>query len=291
MSKKRKIEEVDPFSNFYPTLNGRALYFEPNKPQCKKHNGTFYHIDYKNFGEEDPCLAKKENNLYFEDGDIESAPDGVYTWIVVLKTKMQTPKIVACRVLTTIEVGTKHANLLDYFAMKNNLTVDDPFDNYLEIDDYRVLGAGEFIKADKNVKFNLLSGTYMEGRLTKEERIQKVTNEMKFVFETLTQLTISVETESTTTYITEENIKLKKEDLLILLKCGAEIRKFKTKDDCKDYDDDSNTVNKGELITEDSLQHWVGGYLEIMKHKRNRQTKRRKRAKRNSKSRRNKSSR
>ena len=309
---KTPVDEPIDFSDFRPTLSyNKTYYFKPSNPQCKKHNGTFYHIDYKNFGEEDPCLAKKENNLYFEDGDIESAPDGVYTWIVVFikeGKKKRTPQIIACRVLTTSEVGTKHANLLDYYQAKNKLEIKDWSDwtrIYFEIKDHSVLGAGEFIKNDKNLKFNLLSGSYMRDKLTNFDgttnfdRITRVKNDMVRVFETLTKLTISVEETEIGTYITEENIKLKKEDLLILLKCGAKIRKFETYELCDSFDpnyrDDDfdlmDNVPKFEELTEESLRNLEGGHLELVKHKLNRQTKRRKREKRNSKSRRNKSSR
>lgn len=315
MSKKRPISEVvqeitpgkkpKDFSSFKPLLTrNRAIYFKPDNPQCKEYSGTFYHINYNKFNEEKSCLTDLQNKFYFENEQISSAPNGVYTWVVLLKHNRSTPKIIACRILSTHEIGTKHANLLDYFRMKlENPDVEDHTTeegaDYMEIMDHAVLGAGEFIKDGETIKFNLFSGTYMREKIKNETMLKKVQDDMETVFKTFTGLTIVQDTTNSGTYITEDNIKLKKEDLLILLKCGAKIRKFETLEKCLIFDsmygvpqfESMNGVPKFENVTEESLQNWIGGNLELVKHKRNRQTKRRKRAKRISKSRRNKSSR
>lgn len=78
---------------------------------------------------------------------VADAPDGPYTWI--MKRGGGQLKLVAARVRTEQELGTLHNNL-DYFSGIGDIEA-----------------AGEFLKAGKEVLYNLQSGSYMSRRFPK----------------------------------------------------------------------------------------------------------------------------
>ena len=86
-----------------------------------------------------------------QDEAVVAAPDGPYTWI--MKRGGGRLKLVAARARTEQELGTLHNNL-DYFSGIGDIEA-----------------AGEFLKAGKEVLYNLQSGTYMGRRFPKRNSV------------------------------------------------------------------------------------------------------------------------
>lgn len=103
-----------------------------------------YRLSEKPEKSKDAVIAHFRGKI-MEDAAIAEGPDGPYTWVVTYPG----PHLYAARVRTEQELGTLHANL---FAYSGGTEVGI---------------AGEFLKAGKEVLYNLQSGTYMARKFPK----------------------------------------------------------------------------------------------------------------------------
>lgn len=308
MSKRSIEEEVSQnkkFKHAFPKNFEFSINYHPSAPktiihQCRDYLGKYYHINIDKFVEIE-CLWEKMP-LYFND-EINTAPDGVYTWVLILSESYAdegVPSILAYRVLTTHEIGTKHADILARIRSQVN---EGDYDNEELgdediIEEVKLLGSGEFIKRGNNLQINFISGTYMLRHFTSQnmspneikQMISKLARETKVAFNYLTNLNVTEEINAST-YITETNIRLNANDLSLLLSCGAQIRKFNNKNDClafkeyikeelenKNYDDievPKEFIGKFEEENEESVK-LIGGYLQFIRENTMKKTKRRK---------------
>jgi len=230
-----------------------TLQYTPTAPitkihQCREYKGKYYHINFdKTLYTESRCLW--QNMPLYVNNELNTAPDGVYTWALVLQASdeddtKQVPTIYAYRVLTAHEVGTKHA---DIFARLRNEMGEGDYDIYGDdegnlISGIDFLGSGEFMKTGNNLRVNFISGTYMlmyfqENNIEGESRkqiIRELAQLIKDVLEDYTNLNVTTEIDGNT-FITDSNIQLNANDLTVLLNCGAQIRRFDKLEDCRDF--------------------------------------------------------
>jgi len=81
--------------------------------------------------------------IYNNDTLLSEGKDGVYTWIIYGNNE-QNLKFACIQVLSPFEIGTGHRSLLHNSRVKAD----------------RIYGAGELMKKDKEITYNLNSGTY-----------------------------------------------------------------------------------------------------------------------------------
>ena len=185
--------------------------------QCAKIGNYYYHFIMSD--KKQRCLQEKipvVRNL-----ELLEASDGVYTWFV-FTNRQGKPQFVAKKALTIQEISTKHGHILG-----------DIFD---ELDTYHL--AGEFLKKGNDIEINFLSGTYMWDKFREKEpddvnRIHK--DAIKFLNTSFGERLVFTNQDPATTLITKDNIVYTRENIKLLLECGANIRRFDTRGVCNKY--------------------------------------------------------
>ena len=195
-----------------------------------------------------------------EDNEVEN---GVYTW-VILSLNNDEPRMYLKKTLSSYEFGTKHQEILYHITCKNS-----------QCEKYKLYYAGELLKDDNTIKFNLESGTYMKDKLNPKKKtlgtikMSKI-NAGDMINERLNKsgkLTIE---EVDETFITHEKIPLTLNDLQLYSFFGAKIYKFDNPNNCATFTKRGNAIPLHELGGEliDISPHKTGGKRSRRKMKR-----------------------
>jgi len=203
---------------------------------CIKIDGKYFAVDIKDKEE-----IIYQNIRIYKNNHIKDIENGVYTWILTQSLsesgKCDGPfNLYFNKVLTPIEVGTLHSNLIS--------RIDD-------ICSIRL--AGEFKKTDNKFEYNFLSGTYMAGNIS-DEYIDEI--KVAFVDYVGNHLSTGIINKFTysnlSTLITEENFGLSLiiSDLKFLYDLGIRIVYFENAKDCRQYDNYSLELVKYEMKLE-----------------------------------------
>jgi hypothetical protein len=186
--------------------------------QCTKIGDFFYHFDMSHKNRK--CLMEKIpiiRNL-----EVTEASDGVYTWLIFTDKKGK-PQFVSKKVMTIQEISTKHSHII--------LDILD------EIDTIHL--AGEFIKSGNNVTINFLSGTYMVNlfeNIIPQDIIEIHNEAVTFLNSAFERRLVFTNQNKEETLITQQNVVYTRENIDVLLGCGAIIKRFDTRKLCNKYD-------------------------------------------------------
>lgn len=203
-----------------------------NNFSCISNNisGNHYEINHRYINYE---------NLYSKlplySDNLHELNDGIYLWML-LTCDNDTPKMYIIQCHNINELGTKHSNIvhrLHTFHNKKNI-----FMHY----------AGELKKNINTIEMNFSSGSYMKEVFEENERMNEVSiltynyrlnyiNDLfKFLnIEKYKNLKIMFMKNDFETYITKENLPLKKEHLNLYKECNCEINMFYSTTECKQY--------------------------------------------------------
>jgi hypothetical protein len=209
--------------------------------QCSKIGNYYYHFIMSE--EQQRCLLEKIPVI--RNFELLEASDGVYTWFV-FRNKQGKPQFVAKKVLTIQEITTKHGQILG-----------NVFD---ELDSVHL--AGEFIKKGNNIEINFLSGTYMRDHFRRKEetepgaagRIHK--DAIAFLNRSFRHRLVFTNQDPAITLITNKNILYTRENIKLLLECGASIRRFDTRGFCNKYDRRVSILRTAEVQHDNAINIW-----------------------------------
>lgn len=204
------------FNNHMDTIDTSSLSTAIEK-QCAKIGNKFYHFEMSD--EKQQCLREKIPLVW--NNDIIKTSDGVYTWFIFTDKKGKS-HFVAKKALTIQEISTKHSNI-----------ISDILDN-LETIHY----AGEFNKRCNSIDINFLSGTYMAAsfeNLSATDVIDTKNEAVTFLNKKFEGLLVFTDQDKADTFITAKNIIYTRENIELLLDCGAIIKQFETGMLCRKY--------------------------------------------------------
>lgn len=193
-------------------------------------SGTHYEIIHRYINYE---KLYSKLPLYYD--NLDELNDGIYVWML-LTCDNDLPKMYIIKCQNINELGTKHSNIihrLHIFYNKSNI-----FMHY----------AGELKKSNNVIKMNFSSGSYMRTIFEDNERMNMIllvgydyrTNYINEMLKYLNKkkykkLKISFEKNDNETFITKENLPLKKEHLKLYKECNCEILTFHSIIECKQY--------------------------------------------------------
>ena len=193
-------------------------------------SGTHYEINHRYINYE-----KLYSKLPLYGDNLDELNDGIYVWML-LTCDDELPKMYIIQCQNINELGTKHSNIvhrLHTFCNKSNI-----FMHY----------AGELKKSNNTIQMNFSSGSYMRDIfennnrtnliLIKEYdyRLIYINDLLKFLnIEKYNKLKIVFTEYDNETFITKENLPLKKEHLNLYKECNCEILIFYSVTECKQY--------------------------------------------------------
>jgi hypothetical protein len=192
-------------------------------------SGSYYEIDHKYINYE---TLYTKLPLYTED-NIDELNDGIYIWMLLTCNNNEAKMyIIQCQNIN--ELGTKHSNIIQRLFLFHNK--QQIFMHY----------AGEMKKENDEIELNFISGSYMREIFEDNEitNLTKIFEEdyrsyyVKEIIEYLyskTKNKIKFTNDDKNTFLTKENIPLKKEHLNLYKECNCEIRKFYNITECKQY--------------------------------------------------------
>ncbi len=171
--------------------------------------------------------------LYYD--NLDELSDGIYLWML-LTCDDELPKMYIIQCQNINEIGTKHSNIvhrLHTFCNKRRI-----FMHY----------AGELKKNNNTIQMNFSSGSYMREVFEDNERLNMISiigydYRLNYIRDILNFLNIEkykdlkiIFTENDNgTFLTKENIPLKKEHLNLYKECNCEILIFYSVTECKQY--------------------------------------------------------
>uniref|UniRef100_A0A6C0LSQ5 Uncharacterized protein n=1 Tax=viral metagenome TaxID=1070528 RepID=A0A6C0LSQ5_9ZZZZ len=231
------------FNKHLGTIDTSALSMAIEK-QCAKIGNYFYHFEMSD--DKQQCLREQIPLLW--NNDITKASDGVYTWFIFTDTKNKS-QFVAKKALTIQEISTKHSNIISDI-----------------LDDLQTIHyAGEFKKTCNSIEINFLSGTYMAAAF---ETLSSVTDVINTKNEAVTFLNkkfkgqlVFTDQNKADTFITVKNITYTRENIELLLDCGATIKRFETGMLCRKYNNRHIDRIRAETIHDMNVRVWerLGG--------------------------------
>lgn len=147
--------------------------------------------------------------------------DGVYAWLLMGEDNAHLD-MHATKVLNVQEFGSKHVNIVDRVMEKGRRM--------------NVYYAGELKKKGESIEFNLLSGSFMQGKLKHHE----MSHAIAYVKDYLERRMLDGDTSGKVkyvdeTFITQDKMPITEEDLELYKRIGARILAFNKKEDCIEY--------------------------------------------------------
>mgnify|MGYP003685866893 CR=1 FL=1 len=193
-------------------------------------SGTHYEINHRYINFE---KLYSKLPLYYD--NLDEICDGIYVWML-LTCDEDLPKMYIIQCQNINELGTKHSNIIKrlctYFK-KSNIVM-----HY----------AGELKKSNNTIQMNFSSGSFMREVFEDNERMNMISiidydyrfNYINDIFTFLyikkyKNLKISFTQNDNETFITKENLPLKKEHLNLYKECNCEIFIFYSVTECKQY--------------------------------------------------------
>ena len=193
-------------------------------------SGTHYEINHRYINYE-----KLYSKLPLYGDNLDELNDGIYVWML-LTCDDELPKMYIIQCQNINELGTKHSNIvhrLHTFCDKSNI-----FMHY----------AGELKKSNNTIQMNFSSGSYMRDIFENNDRMNLISIKeydyrliyindlLKFLnIEKYNKLKIVFTKYDNETFITKENLPLKKEHLNLYKECNCEILIFYSVTECKQY--------------------------------------------------------
>lgn len=172
-------------------------------------------------------ISNFEDSVNINDGfELCGIEDGVYTWIICYDERSaagDVPLLYLTRTQNIHEIGTKHINIVNAKCLNGNV-------NY----------AGELIKEGNTIRINLLSGTYMMGKVKASNIPIDVQNEVHSIFQDIIRSECPNDIEeiiienTSDTYI-EKDMKMTIGDLIEKHRYGFEIYKFTNQEKANKY--------------------------------------------------------
>ena len=140
------------------TVNSDCIYKKNNKEGIVSINPQ-----YQPYGQEEITIISSITDTYIDEQFLNfTETDGIFLWVIGIRGGTTKPKIFFIWVNSCFEFATKHSVLIQKYSITS------------------IYGAGEMIKSNNNLTFNLLSGTYMFMPLTQRvithEQINQLNN-------------------------------------------------------------------------------------------------------------------
>lgn len=193
-------------------------------------SGTHYEINHRYINYE---ILYSHLPLYYD--NLDKLNDGIYVWML-LTCDDELPKMYIIQCQNINELGTKHSNIihrLHTFCNKKKIVL-----HY----------AGEFKKCNDIIQMNFSSGSYMREVFENNDRTNLISIKecnyrlnymndlLKFLnIEKYKKMKIMFMKKDNETFITKDNVPLKKEHLDLYKECNCEILIFYSETECKQY--------------------------------------------------------
>ena len=265
LEEERKEESTATVEDYKTFINTSSANISGYRCQHINIDGTDYwiHIDIGNI---DPTLIDEIKPIY-KNIDIVNAPDGIYTWVLLL-TKVG-PQIYFREAMSVYELESKHSAILPALERQG-------VDIRNRDGEVHIIFAGELKKENGNYIFNFKSGTYMlEGIYEEYYSTEKETGQLEQLEEnTLFRELIHIINDnilgismdkiifSSNEHINPEQIPITLDFLNMLDSIGIPIKLFTSIEDCIVYDKNYELIPKKKIIEELELHR-----LKLLKDK------------------------
>lgn len=212
MSKRRKTQK------FIHSQKVDDFGVRPNMYGCTKYNigSRHYDIDVSNI-DYDKLYAHLK---LYSNSDINTAPDGVYTWLLIDCNDIAV--FFFTKVYNISEIGTKHSHIINRLQSRCQSNIVMHY-------------AGEMIKQGNSVTLNFASGSFMIDVTTETNR-ESLKNDIEAFLQAVGgKIPVTFSDDDTATFITPERVTLTPDVLKLYHDSGAVITKFDDRETCLIY--------------------------------------------------------
>ena len=200
-----------PFIELTPDPSNISNYNAPQK-NAYLHKKHYVSVKIANTTKRNNVIRKfKENTPIYDSSTFSGAPDGVYVYLLSDKG------FYAIQARSYLELGTKHKILARETVAS------------------KVFIAGELSKEDKNVVYNLLSGTYTR-HLLSENKTETLEARMKSKIESMLESMGLTPTFTDESFIDKKTLRLSDAELELYKNMGYEVRSFPKEGFCSEVD-------------------------------------------------------